>query len=432
MIKRIFITLALSVGASILAQTNIFTLCEGNYGSSNATLWTTGETFSSPEPVYWDPNTNPLGDVAHSLWLDGSDLYIVVNNSHTIEVVTLATGQPQYDRTIPVDNAGPRYLVTHGSRAYISCWNLSGILVIDLQSDALIDTIALDGMPEGLLVIDNRLYAAMTMDTNWAGNNQVVEIDLSGDPVVTRSFTVVPGPEQLLAVNGNLFVASVYYDENWNSYKGLSRINLTTGDVLMRDYGLSYEYGNDLALFQNQVFRIDGTGASPVSDSLTVLGDQRLGNFDGIFSLSAHGDFLYFGVSDYSAPDYVYVVNADNETIAQLQVGALPGDFAFYSPGSVSIEPAIDPVPLEILTLANFPNPFNPVTTISMISRESGPARLVLTNLAGQEITTIWEGIMRPGQQLVQLDAARHPSGTYFLTLHQGRHQTVKKILLLK
>ena len=42
------------------------------------------------------------------------------------------------------------------------------------------------------------------------------------------------------------------------------------------------------------------------------------------------GEYIYFGLSDYAAPDEVVVINAEGYEVNRYEVGALPGDFAIW------------------------------------------------------------------------------------------------------
>jgi hypothetical protein len=97
----------------------------------------------------------------------------------------------------------------------------------------------------------------------------------------------------------------------------------------------------------------------------------------------------------------------------------------------------------ETFTLhQNYPNPFNPVTTI----RYTVPAcaethhhaslrhiELTITNVLGEQITTLFSGVRPAGTYTVQWNAAGLPSGVYFCRLSNGRGPvTTRKLVLLR
>ena len=58
----------------------LFTLCEGNFGSANASLWSSDLSEGNMhETVHWEENSNPLGDVGQSMSIYLEKLYVVMN-----------------------------------------------------------------------------------------------------------------------------------------------------------------------------------------------------------------------------------------------------------------------------------------------------------------------------------------------------------------
>ena len=122
-------------------------------------------------------------------------------------------------------------MVIQDNFGYISCWNLEAILKINLDFyTADYDTIPLPGKPEGLIIKDNYLYASIIMNTDWSNSNQVVKISLA-NMSVENIYTVIEGPGPMLLSNSDLFISSTYYDQTWNKYSGLSKIDLQSGIV---------------------------------------------------------------------------------------------------------------------------------------------------------------------------------------------------------
>ncbi|NQV37163.1 MAG: hypothetical protein HQ509_04045 [Candidatus Marinimicrobia bacterium] len=318
---------------SITSDSAYFVLCEGGFGSSNSTLWTIDDDYSTATgPVHWNPNSNPLGDVAQSMTIFENQLFIVVNNSHTIEIMDITKDGATYNRSIAMTDAGPRYLEVYNNKAYVSCWNLLGIAVIDLESDTFIDTISTIGKPEDLLLIDNMLYVTVPIAADWSNLNQVLEIDLDNQNEITRTFSVLDGPTKFVHYNNALWITNVYYDQLWNSWFGTSSIDLSSGDVITSLYGSSMNYGNDIIVYNDQVVRTYNNGVSPLNSDLTIDTNNIIDGFKGVYSLGTIEDYLILGTTtDYLAPDTVYFIDSDGSTISTLTVGAIPGDFAFYT-----------------------------------------------------------------------------------------------------
>lgn len=80
----------------------------------------------------------------------------------------------------------------------------------------------------------------------------------------------------------------------------------------------------------------------------------------------------------------------------------------------------------------NFPNPFNPTTSIKFIIPEAVYVRLVVFNLVGQEVKTLVNGIMEAGEHIVDFDGTDLNSGIYIYQLEAGSFRKVMKMTLIK
>ena len=94
-------------------------------------------------------------------------------------------------------------------------------------------------------------------------------------------------------------------------------------------------------------------------------------------------------------------------------------------------------IPEELSLDGNYPNPFNPVTTIRFGLPEPREVRVTVVNILGQEITelvnswrdmgrheVVWQGQDQNGRAVA--------SGMYFTVLSDGNKIIVQKMLLLK
>jgi hypothetical protein len=311
-----------------LNSLNVFALCEGNFNQSNASLWVFDPEDSTIQgPLYQTLTGNPLGDVGQSLTIDGEHLFVVNNNSHTIKVLQLGD-EISVVKEISLPGASPRYLTVFNQKAYVTCWYLNGIIVLDLNTYSPVDTLKVNGMPERILEYGGSFYVSMKMNSDWSDGHQVLKLDPDGTLLAT--YDVIPGPGEMTIHNGFLYVASKYYDENWNSYAGTSRINLATGTVQTKDYGTTTEYGDDIFEFQNQVYRTFAGGVAPLNEDLTAAINEKIGDAPLLYSAAAYKDYLFFGLSDYEAPDEIQVLDVQGTLLQSYTTGAIPGAFAFF------------------------------------------------------------------------------------------------------
>ena len=80
----------------------------------------------------------------------------------------------------------------------------------------------------------------------------------------------------------------------------------------------------------------------------------------------------------------------------------------------------------------NFPNPFNPSTVINYSLPATMQTRLVVTNILGQEVAVLVDGIMSAGSHSVSFNAGELSNGLYLYQLQAGSSNITKKMLLIK
>ncbi len=86
--------------------------------------------------------------------------------------------------------------------------------------------------------------------------------------------------------------------------------------------------------------------------------------------------------------------------------------------------------PATPLLLRNYPNPFNPQTTIAFNIPLSGPTTLTVWNLLGQRVTTLINEDISAGAHSIQWTAQDLPSGIYICTLRSRNTFCVRKLIL--
>ncbi|MBN2571712.1 MAG: T9SS type A sorting domain-containing protein [Ignavibacteriales bacterium] len=80
----------------------------------------------------------------------------------------------------------------------------------------------------------------------------------------------------------------------------------------------------------------------------------------------------------------------------------------------------------------NFPNPFNPSTSIKFSIPEAGFVTLKIYNLLGQEVATLVKEQMNAGTREVKFNASNLASGIYIYRLEANNFTSTKKMVLLK
>ncbi len=88
--------------------------------------------------------------------------------------------------------------------------------------------------------------------------------------------------------------------------------------------------------------------------------------------------------------------------------------------------------PNSFVLLQNYPNPFNPTTEIRFQIPGYSLMTLKVYNVLGEEVATLVDEAMQPGEYTVGWDASQLPSGIYFCRLQASSAVLTKKMTLLR
>ncbi len=89
-------------------------------------------------------------------------------------------------------------------------------------------------------------------------------------------------------------------------------------------------------------------------------------------------------------------------------------------------------IPKQFELKQNFPNPFNPSTTINYSVPEKSLVRITIFDISGKEVRTIVNAEHHSGNYSVRFDGSGLASGTYFYKIQAGSFIETKKMMLIK
>ncbi|MEA3391414.1 MAG: right-handed parallel beta-helix repeat-containing protein [Candidatus Marinimicrobia bacterium] len=118
--------------------------------------------------------------------------------------------------------------------------------------------------------------------------------------------------------------------------------------------------------------------------------------------------------------------------------GTTRADMGYYGGALTGISTAIididaEQFPADYVLKNNYPNPFNPTTTISYILPKTAAVELSIYSLTGQKIQTLVNQEQAAGSYALTFDASNLASGVYFYRLNVvGKFSRVNKMILLK
>ena len=138
-------------------------------------------------------------------------------------------------------------------------------------------------------------------------------------------------------------------------------------------------------------------------------------------------------------------VNGDGATDLVVLGRSMEGDdggaFVFLNqgiPAATAIAAETATTPSAFVLGANYPNPFNPATTIPVsVVAGAGDVDLTIYNVLGQPVRQVWNGPLSAGDHRLAWDGrdAQGQSvaaGVYLVRLHQGEQTRLRKMVKLE
>ncbi len=162
---------------------SLFILNQGAYQGNNSTLAHYDiEKQKLNEDLYTDINSRGLGDNSNDIIRYGDKIYIVVNGSSTVEVISAINGTALKQISFKNEEGTarqPRFAVGHADKVYVTSFD-NTVSRIDTTSLAVDAVVEVGRNPEGITVANNKLFVANSGGLDFGNpDNTVSVIDIA-------------------------------------------------------------------------------------------------------------------------------------------------------------------------------------------------------------------------------------------------------------
>ncbi|MBK7869127.1 MAG: T9SS type A sorting domain-containing protein [Ignavibacteriales bacterium] len=292
---------------------------------------------------------------------------------------------------------------------------------------------------EERLMFKNLQYGAAS------GNYSVKNLGtaLARQKLAGAFFFTVPGPKMIWQFGELGYDLSIFYPcgndgcktdpkpVKWEYWQETSRVNL------YKTYSELIKLKQNYPAFSSTDFTIDaGTAMKKIKINDASMNVTIVGNF-GVTQASFNPGFQNTGKwYDFFSGDSITVSDVN------MSVSLLPGEFKIYTTVKLPtpesgiatsiFEKDENEMPVDFNLDQNFPNPFNPSTTISFTIPNSGMVNLAVYNSIGELVKVLVNEQMAQGRYTTNFDATDLSSGIYFYRLVSEGTVLSKKMILLK
>ena len=269
---------------------------------------------------------------------------------------------------------------------------------------------------------------------------------------------IVSGPVYAITTFGSdVFVGSgyngqVYYSSNYGTswvqtaVAGSTHITAISindsGDVFAGNWAGEVYRSNDLGSSWNKIFDNGGCIASiitTVQDYLYVaVGRLMNNNAENIFRSSDDGLTWERIENGFTSNSINYMIHTKDNSlyITTRDQGVFKstnfGDEWFNVGPVTSVNNDIKLLPDKYELIHNYPNPFNPSTTISYSVPEVEFVTLKVFDVLGNEVATLVNEELPAGSYEAEFNGTELTSGIYFYRIQSGSFVETKKMVLMK
>ncbi|PID95246.1 MAG: cell surface protein [Bacteroidetes bacterium] len=328
----------------VKSHEGLFITCEGNFTYNNASLSyydiAHKEVYNE---VFFTVNGLSLGDVAQSVVLRDSLLYVVVNNSG--KIIVLDADDFSFKKKI-TGFTSPRYIhFLSREKAYVTDLYAHAIAIVDLEEDTISGYISVHNTlsafnqhpTEQMVAIGNRVFVNC-----WSYDRKILVIDSDRDKVID-SVAVAKQPNSMVLDKYNrLWVLSdggypgSPYGQEHPALTCIEPYSLSIIDTIMMDMAdapseLAINGTRDTLFFLNgDLYYMAVVGMDAPEIFVESPYEQSyMGGFYGLGVDPATSEVYVADAIDYNQPGVVYRYSPHAMPLDTFQVGIIPGAFCF-------------------------------------------------------------------------------------------------------
>ena len=174
---------------------------------------------------------------------------------------------------------------------------------------------------------------------------------------------------------------------------------------------------------------IDYSGSNNIEED-PLFEDEDSGDFH----LLQNSPCIDAGVAHYEMEDY-YGTMVVTANLSAFEFAGFAPDMGCYEYGMTSNDE--DVISNTKISAKNYPNPFNPTTTISYAMDVNSYVYIDIYNVKGQKVIELFNGLVNAGNHSVVWDGKDDKgkavkSGVYFYKIKTANSLIVKKMIMMK
>jgi hypothetical protein len=272
----------------------------------------------------------------------------------------------------------------------------------------------------------------------WIIKNSAGTVTISGPTEVIWSHASLGGNDYQGTYSGTINVlaglssSTQYqlhiYAKSWGSNQGDSYLSNSSANYVATfttDAAFPVELSSFTAITKGKGVELAWQTASETNNHGFEIEKKQSGSSWTTLGFK-QGQGTTNAVSNYSYSDNSSVIGKVEYRLKQID---RDGQFTY----SNVVEAVVGLSPSSVELSSNYPNPFNPSTSISFMLGTSGNASLKVYDVLGKEVAVIANGMFNAGEMnIFNFNASSLTSGVYYYRLTSGATVETRKMLLMK
>lgn len=246
----------------------IFVSNEGNFTKGNATTsYINGNLTTISNDIFKLSNGRALGDVSQHMVVTDKYVFIVMNNSNTIEVVNKKTFKVVH--TITQNVSSPRFATIKNNKLYVTSLFNAEVNVYNAETFAFIKTIDLNHTAEQIVATDNYVYAA----NGFYSGGVALEVINPETDTNTTDIAVNQAINNITTNGKNVYVLS--------ANDTTSSISIINNNAVSTTKVLNEPIARNLVAYENNLYYTAGTGVYKINNTLNATSTKLFNVADG-------------------------------------------------------------------------------------------------------------------------------------------------------
>ncbi len=209
--------------------------------------------------------------------------------------------------------------------------------------------------------------------------------------------------------------AEIIYIDDFTVNNGALPVELTTFSTLIVD--------NNVVLNWETATEVNNYGFNVERKYITQIASNLSDTWAKIGFIEGNGNSnspKYYSYTDNA-------IEASGKYLYRLKQIDIDGSFEYSDVVEVNLG-----TPQVFELKQNFPNPFNPTTSIQFNLPQDGHVRLSVFNIVGEEVRELLNNNIAAGYHSVNFDASSLNSGLYLYKIEAGNFVQIRKMMLVK